>query len=288
MAFFLTPRFAPAYQPQACNPFSYYSAPRPTYRRVVSRPAFPSFVPFLSQVDELLTELDREARRAQHIQRQQRKRAFRARFEVQENNEGYEVQGDIHGFEQQNIQIEVTDENTLRVAGNTEWKSEQASTSPEPERHDEATKDIEMDGATLAEPEATTTEFADVTDAEIIHSDTSSQKSYQATVEDDFEDLGAETSSTISSTTEAETKQPKEPKGKEKAVETSLQQQPQPEIPATTTETEQEQPHASFERTFRFPERIDAATVKASFNNGILSIQVPRAPKHQIRQIAIQ
>lgn len=298
MAFFLTPRFASAYHQQACSPFSCYSAPRPrpTYRRVVARPAVPSFIPFLSQVDELLTELDREARRAQHIQRQQRKRAFRARFEVQENNEGYEVQGDIAGFEQQHIQIEVTDENTLKVTGNTERKSEQVQAQAEQAPSADAVKDVDMDGLTLAEPEtdatATTTTEAEpefVTDAEILHSDTSSQKSYQATVEDDFEDLGAEVSSTTSSTTEAEPEQPKEPKGKEKAVEETAAQQPsQPEAPANATEQEEEQYHYTFERSFRFPERIDGANIRASLNNGILSIQVPRAPKHQIRQITIQ
>lgn len=299
MAFFLTPRFAPAYQPQACNPFSFYSAPRPTYRRVVARPAVPSFIPFLSQVDELLTELDREARRAQHIQRQQRKRAFRARFEVQENKEGYEVQGHISGFEQQHINIEVTDENTVKVTGNTERQSEQAQAQAQAEQapSSEAIKDVDMDGLTLAEPEAestatatTETEAEFVTDAEIIHSDTSSQKSYQATVEDDFEDLGAEVSSTTSSTTEAEPEQPKEPKGKEKAVEESpVQPNNQLDAPANaTTEPEEEQYHYTFERSFRFPERIDAANIRASLNNGILSIQVPRAPKHEIRQITIQ
>lgn len=293
MAFFLTPRFAPAYQQQTCNPFSFYSTPRPTYRRVVARPTVPSFIPFLSQVDELLTELDREARRAQHIQRQQRKRAFRARFEVQENNEGYEVQGELAGFEQQHIQIEVTDEKTLRVTGNTERQGEQKQAQPEQTPSADATKDVHMDGLTLAEPEpkATESEIEFVTDAEIVHSDTSSQKSYQATVEDDFEDLGADVSSTTSSTTESATEQPKEPKGKEKAVEQiPVQQHSQPEVltNANTTEPEEEQYHFTFDQTFRFPERIDGANIRASLNNGILSIQVPRAPKHQVRQITIQ
>ncbi|KAF2018260.1 HSP20-like chaperone [Aaosphaeria arxii CBS 175.79] len=293
MAFFLTPRFAPAYQQQACSPFN-FCAPvqRPSYRRVVSRPAFPSFAPFLSQVDDLLTELDREARRAQHQQRQQRKRAFRARFDVRENQEGYEVQGDIPGFEQEHISIEVTDEHTLKITGNTETTKtseqpaapEQAPTEPQQSTEAEKTKDAEMDGVTLNEPET-------------VESDTSSQKSYQATVEDDFEDLGAETSSTISEHyTPTEDKTPKEPKGKEKAVETTdnaeatVQPVAQPQSPTESQDRElvKERNHGSFERTFRFPERIDAGNVRAALRNGVLSITVPKAPAPTIRQITIQ
>lgn len=283
MAFFLTPRFAPAYQ-QQCGPFS--CAPsRPSYRRV-SRPAFPSFVPFLSQVDELLSELDREARREQHQQRQQRKRAFRARFDVRENKEGYEVEGEVPGFEQKNISIEVTDEHTLKVTGNTEQKVEGVA-APEAASVTGQQPEVEadrMDGVTINEPE--TTDGA----ASPAGSDTESHKSYQATVEDDFEDLGAETSSTVSAS------EPKESKGKEKAVEepteTVVQQQPQPEAPVQqdpeNREWLSERIHGSFERTFQFPSRIDAANVTAALRNGVLSINVPKAPAPQVKQISIQ
>ncbi|CAI6338349.1 unnamed protein product [Periconia digitata] len=288
MAFILTPRFAPVYQQQCSNPWSCAPArPQYSYRRVV-RPAVPSFVPFLSQVDELLSALDqeaqREALREAHRQRQQRKRIFRAHFNVHENEEGYQVDGEVPGFEQSNIEIEVTDAHTLRVAGNTANKSE---TQPQSESHPtaepkaiepetaestETAQDDTMEGVTLNEHES--------------HSDTESHKSYQATVEDDFEDLGAETSSTISSRSNTPS-EPKEPKGKEKAVddsaatETAVQPQPQPE-------TEEYQFHGSFERTFRFPERIDAATVKASLKNGLLSITVPKAKAPEVRRILIQ
>lgn len=301
MAFFVTPRFAPAYTTQ-CNPWSCAPA-RPSYSyRRVSRPAFPSFVPFLSQVDELLSELDREARREAHRQRQQRKRAFRAHFNVHENGDGYQVDGEIPGFEQENIEIEVTDENTLRVAGNTEMKVEyqaQHSATPAPETQAiEAqttaapAQDEAMDGVTLNEPEeqATTSGVATPT-----QSDTESHKSYQATVEDDFEDLGAETSSTLSTGSENQA-EPKEPKGKEKAVE-----EPNPESAVkqqvqSVTETPQQQApytnderfHGVFERTFRFPERIDANNVRASLKNGLLSITVPKAKAPEIRRIMIQ
>lgn len=37
----------------------------------------------------------------------------------------------------------------------------------------------------------------------------------------------------------------------------------------------------SFERSFRLPETIDADAVKATFNNGILSVELTKKPEHQ-------
>ncbi|OAG07568.1 HSP20-like chaperone [Paraphaeosphaeria sporulosa] len=300
MAFFLTPQFAPAYTAPQCNPWACAPRPQQSYRRVV-RPSFPSFAPFLSEVDEIITALDQEARREAarreaHRQRQQRKRIVRAHFNVHEHQGGYQVDAEIPGFEQEHIEIEVTDDNTLRLSGNTERKAEPQPQSQstetatetlaiETEPHNEV-----MDGVTLNEPEQATASGA----ATPTHSDTESHKSYQATVEDDFEDLGAETSSTISAHTDSEA--PKESKGKEKAVEepatanteTAVQQQPQPEEPAEKQQREEWQFHGSFERTFRFPERIDAANVTASLRNGLLSINVPKAKAPEVRRILIQ
>jgi len=42
-----------------------------------------------------------------------------------------------------------------------------------------------------------------------------------------------------------------------------------------------------FSRTFSFPGRIDQDGVTASLNNGVLSITVPKAKKHESRRIAI-
>ncbi|RII13636.1 hypothetical protein CUC08_Gglean004406 [Alternaria sp. MG1] len=287
MAFVLTPRFAPAYQAPQCNPFGYcapVSRPSHGYRVARPQPRRPQYSPynnFFSQVDELLSEIDREAQRQAQIeahrealreayrQRQlQRKRALRAEFQVNPVEQGWQVDGDIHGFNQDNINIEVIDEQTLKIAGNTHWQSEPS------------------------QPQAQQPQI----EAEPTVSDTASQKSYQATVEDDFEDLAADfPNSRPSSPTE-----PREPKGKEKAVEepasteTAVATQPQPEAPVQQQQPQpqeqsqqQERIHGSFERTFRFPERIDAANVGASFKDGVLRVTVPRAQKVQVRRIAI-
>jgi HSP20 family molecular chaperone IbpA len=251
-----------------------------------------------------------EAQREAHRQRQiQRKRALRANFQVNQNEQGWQIDGDIQGFGQENMVIEALDEHTLKIAGNTKWEAEKAQ--PEVEQSlIESTPVIEQsteethtdpDGVTPSEPEAETTTETETTTAGTAtpDSDTASHKSYQATVEDDFEDLGADFPSSSSSrpSTPAESTEPTEPKGKEKAVEqpttaeTALTQQPQPEAPVPAQQSQepqqQERVHGSFERTFRFPERIDAASVSASFKDGVLRVTVPRAQVPQLRRIAI-
>ncbi|CAN9134456.1 unnamed protein product [Alternaria alternata] len=324
MAFVLTPRFAPAYQAPQCNPFGYcapVSRPSHGYRVARPQPRHPQYSPynnFFNQVDELLSEIDREAQRQAQIeahrealreayrQRQlQRKRALRAEFQVNPVEQGWQVDGDIQGFSQDNINIEVIDEQTLKIAGNTHWQSEPSQpqaqqpqietepTSAPADQHPTAMQsEQEVETTTDA---GTTTTGAATPDTDSV-SDTASQKSYQPTVEDDFEDLAADfPNSRPSSPTE-----PREPKGKEKAVEepafteTAVATQPQPEAPVQQQQQQpqeqsqqQERIHGSFERTFRFPERIDAANVGASFKDGVLRVTVPRAQKVQVRRIAI-
>ncbi len=49
----------------------------------------------------------------------------------------------------------------------------------------------------------------------------------------------------------------------------------------------QERSVGEFSRTFSFPSRVDQDAVSASLNNGVLSLSVPKAKKHETRRIAI-
>jgi HSP20 family molecular chaperone IbpA len=49
----------------------------------------------------------------------------------------------------------------------------------------------------------------------------------------------------------------------------------------------QERSVGEFARTFSFPSRVDQESVSASLNNGVLSLVVPKAKKHETRRIAI-
>lgn len=378
MAYILTPRFTTSYQAPQCNPFSFCApSSRPTYSyRTVhySRPQpqpqpRPSpFASFFSQLDELVSEIDREsqkqaqieaqreayrqrqaqiaahieAQREAHRQRQLRKRALRAKFAVTQSEQGWQIDAEIPGFEQENINIEVTDENTLKITGNTEWGvKSQAEAQPEAkvtpaieQSAGEATEETtgeaaeEITGETTRETTEQTEEEKDAialndTKVEPIiatesatnsatetepsrpvtpDSDTASHKSYQPTVEDDFEDLGSEAFNLFSTPSQSTT--PTEPKGKEKAVEppfehhetvedpevsipeTAIAQQPQSQAPKQEQQQE-ERPRGSFERTYRFPERIDANNVRATLKDGVLSISIPKAQVQQVRRIAI-
>lgn len=288
MAFILAPAYSQSYYSPSgfCSPAS-----RPSYRQrgmcsQSRRPQYSPFNHFFGQVDELLDEITQQAQRqAQieayrkiHCQRQLRKRALRAQFAVSQNEEGWQVNGETQGFEQENFNIEVTNEYTLKISGNTEWQSEKPLSQI----------DTASENAQVNKPD----EFT-VTDAETAtitpDSDTESHKSYQATVEDDFEDLGAETASLISASSESSTtSEVAEPKGKEKATEDSQIPQEQESSQAQNEKLEEEErQHGSFERTFKFPQRIDAANVRASFKDGTLSITVPKAPIQEPKKITI-
>jgi len=64
-------------------------------------------------------------------------------------------------------------------------------------------------------------------------------------------------------------------------VEKSGQQGPQPKYWVS------ERSVGQFSRSFSFPEPVDQDAVKASMKNGILSIVVPKAKKHESRKITI-
>lgn len=298
------PRFAPAYEGSQCSPFgSCAPASRVAYSHRVSRqqsrhPQYSSFNGFLSQVGELLSEMDCEAQRQAQLeahveaqrealrQRQQRTRTLRANFTVSQNDQGWQVDGDVQGFARENINIEIINEHTLKIMGNTHWQPEK----PQAETQ-QSTKQLHT---------VETVEAATATDSQIFpDSDNESHKSYQPTVEDDYEDLGVETSSLASASSGIST--PAKPVGltsTEKAVEQPtatespvLIQQSQAEAPAQVLEQrqpeEQDRLHGTFERTFRFPQRIDATQISANFMDGALRITIPKAQVPQMRRIVI-
>lgn len=299
MAFFLTPRFESAYAAQQCNPWACAPRPHHSSRRAV-RPSVSPFAPFSSGIEELISALDYEARREAalreaHRQRQLRKRIVQAHFNVHENQEGYQIDAELPYFKQEHIEIEVRDDNTLNLSGNTARKAEQQPQSTETQSTQPATEPQSdaVEVVTSSEPEKQPTGSSTPSE-----SDTESHRSYQATVEDDFEDLGAESASIVSA--HSETATPNEDKGKGKAVEKSTTtnaetfvHKPQSEVPASPqlpkeSEEEQFEFEGSFERNFRFPERIDAANVRASLRNGLLSITIPKAKAPEVRRIWIQ
>ncbi|RDW77245.1 putative heat shock protein 30 [Coleophoma cylindrospora] len=172
---------------------------------------------------------------------------FQPKFDVSEHDEVYELHGDLPGIEQKDVEIEFTDRQTLTVRGRTE-RTHTSGTPP----------------AGLEAPKAT----GAITEGE------GEAKGHKATVEDSPEDAekpAAETANTESQVTKqentnTEVEKPAEPKAKYWISERSVGQ---------------------FSRSFSFPEPVDHDNVKASMKNGVLTVVVPKAKKHETRKITI-
>jgi HSP20 family molecular chaperone IbpA len=130
---------------------------------------FPRFNEF-SPLFRLADELDRAARQSQQTQ----VRTFSPKFDVKETKGTYELNGELPGIDQSNVNIEWSDEHTLSISGRTESRFESSN----------------EEKAAQAEPEVTETEVED-----------SGSETYQ---KPSVEDEGAE-KTTSSTETPAET-----------------------------------------------------------------------------------
>ena len=114
--------------------------------------------------------------------------------------------------------------------------------------------------------------------------------SHQATVEDDPEDENTPASSRSASPWTEVVAEVAEP-----ATQELTKPAAQEVAPAAAPAESQEQPRfwrwersvGEFSRVFSFPSRVDHDAVTATFNNGILSVTVPKAKKMATRRIVI-
>lgn len=175
---------------------------------------------------------------------------FTPKFDLRETENNYELHGELPGIEKKDVHLEFTDPQTIVVRGRVERTY------------------------TSGTPPAGLLEKSDETPKEQQHHD----KAHQPTVEDDVEDDGASTTTAgapTPATTVAEVEKSKAP----------AQQQPQPKPQHKFWVSERSV--GEFSRTFQFPSRVDHDQVSASLSNGILTVVVPKAKKHESRRIAI-
>lgn len=163
-------------------------------------------------------------------------RSFTPNFDVRELNHGFYLDGELPGADQNNIEIEFSDPNTLVIKGRVE-------------RNYNNTNSDEKN-----------------TEAEEQNSDTSSNKSYQATVEDEEDETSNFTPAKPSTEKTVANKQHR-PSYKYRVSERSV---------------------GEFHRTFTFPTRIDQDAVKASLRNGVLSLAVPKEPAPKMKKVRIE
>lgn len=173
--------------------------------------------------------------------------SFTPKFDVRESEQCYILDGELPGAQQENIEIEFTDPETIVIKGRIERNYDVASS--------ETTHDND--------------------DVMSVHSDgaSSTHSNYHSpTVEDEDEEEedGAVKVTTFKPTT---------------IVKHQLQpeaQQPAYKYWAT------ERSIGTFQRTFAFPTRVNQDGVKATFNNGILSVFVPKQVLLKTKRIRIE
>ncbi|KAM0265413.1 hypothetical protein ACHAQJ_000255 [Trichoderma viride] len=172
---------------------------------------------------------------------------WQPKFDVRETTQAYELYGELPGISKENVHIEFSDPQTLVVRGKTE-RAYTAGTSPS------ASVESTPSTETVAGKEQS-----------------SRRNSHQATVEDEDEASEHESGFEVVTTEEekkAEEKTPQKPVDKAKYWLT-------------------ERSIGEFSRSFHFPSFVEHEGVSASFQDGILSITIPKAKKLETRRITV-
>ncbi|OAA64912.1 30 kDa heat shock protein [Cordyceps fumosorosea ARSEF 2679] len=220
-----------------------------------------SFTPLF----RLLDDFDSYSRQCQpasttnnHCKKQQqqhfRKSAvshWQPKFDVRETSDAYELHGELPGLSKNDVSIEFTEPQTLVVRGKVE-RNYTAGSAPNAAAAAPAPAAVEE--PQLEEPVSHKTTVADEDDASIQE-------------ESGFE-VVSETSNTAPATPETEAAAAAAPVDQAKYWLT-------------------ERSIGEFARSFSFPSRVDQDSVTAAFQDGILSISVPKAKKHETIRIAI-
>ena len=219
-------------------------------------PASAEFAPLFRLLDSAAADLVPSSPRGQAA-----RRTFTPRFDVREIGAAYELQGELPGIEQKDLEIEFVDERTLVIRG----KTASESTKTNEDAAAEPTQAVEAGEAATA--------------------DTASEKSakfQKASVEDDYVDAGAESA-------ESATEGTKTPNTiTEDAAPAGAVAEPKKPAEPSFKYWVSERSGGEFERRFSFPGRVDQDAVKASLRNGILSVVVPKVVAKEARRIEIQ
>lgn len=202
----------------------------------------PSYTNKLSPLFQLLDDYDvhrsscpKTTQQQYHNRRHQPvvPRSFTPSFDARELNDAFYLDGELPGADQNNIEIEFSDPNTLVIKGQVD------------RNYNNTDSDDQMEDQEASE--------------------TSSNRSYQATVEDEDDDKT--TRSTPAPVEKTVTDKKQQPAYKYRVSERSV---------------------GEFHRVFTFPTRVDQDAVKATFRNGILSLVIPKEPAPKMKKVRIE
>lgn len=233
---------------------------KPTARNVFTTPFFPHFGPTLgSELAPLFRLLDSATTDLMpSSSRRLAPRAFTPRFDVREVDASYQLQGELPGIEQKDLEIEFVDERTLVIRGRTASGNTTSNGAAEPIKAITADNSVTSDNAR----------------GESAH--------YQkpSVADDEYVDAGAESA-------DDGVKTPSSPATA--AADVASAAETRMVEPASSSKYWiTERSVGEFERRFSFPGTVDQDAVKASLRNGILNIVIPKLVARGARRINIE
>lgn len=221
--------------------------PRGFYGSYGSDPSFTNLFRLLDDFDTYTREVQGSTPEAGSRRHTQPARTFSPKFDVRETEQTYELHGELPGIDRENVQIEFTDPQTIVIRGRVE-RNYTAGTPP-------------------AQVAGHLTEKGEPQSPAAVH---------HATVEDDVDEDNRSVATTATGANNQQVAQ----------RPSATQTEEKPKAPAEKYWVS-ERSVGEFSRTFSFPARVDQNAVSASLNNGILSVTVPKAKKHEAIRIAI-
>lgn len=174
---------------------------------------------------------------------------WQPKFDVRETAQTYELYGELPGVTKEDVTIDFTEPQTLQIKGKSERRYT-AGTLP--------TGQLENTAMSGALPET----------------EHKAKDTRQPTVEDEEDEEWSNAGHSAPATPTSTTVELEKPTDTQKPVD-------------NVKFWLSERKVGEFSRSFNFPHRVDQDGVSASFQNGILSIIVPKAKKHESRRIAI-
>jgi HSP20 family molecular chaperone IbpA len=236
--------------------------PRTVYHSQASSPLY-----------RLLSDVDRFSRRTPevcYVYRAAAPKPWQPRFDAQETANVFLIRGELPGLTKENITIDFPEPQKMVIRG----RLVEGSQDPAPQ----AAAQPEL---AQPEPEVPAAPTSPV-------SETSSRKSYQATVEDSDENDDFDVVSNCSEQ-EKEQEKPQQP--------AAAPVKPQAQAQAKPTQQPQPQPQPQpqhkqrvvreFTRTYTFPSPVNYDATTADLKDGLLTVVVPKPQKPEPRRIVI-
>ncbi|KAH8886629.1 HSP20-like chaperone [Thozetella sp. PMI_491] len=177
---------------------------------------------------------------------------FQPKFDISQDEDAYDLFGELPGVSKDNIEIDFTGPRTLRIRGQ----------AGRPYASGSAPSNL----SSAAQPPNATVEMGQDTEK-------FNQRQRQPTVEDDLEDVTVEAAASASPANGSAAATPAT-----KEVETGAK------LAGNAKSRITEANIGQFSQTFNFPYLIEQDAVIANLQDGLLTIHLPKTPKEQFRR----